>query len=399
MGLASQFPEINLLITRGVGPLFAAYCFFLFIQKPVRLPPELYLYGAFVLWCLSGLWVTTDFYAYWNYLKLIAQIEILFLCIVVIVARTGDVRHIFLALIWIAILLILIMLFSQKVLLELEYNESYRLSSVGLNPNGVGFMFLSGVMGLAFFWFKYKSILIRYLFIVIMAIFSIGIIYTASRKSFLVLLLFISLWLYFYYIKETLKRPVLIVPIVLTAFLLLQFYDYVSDYTLLGKRLHQYNSVQEMTEENVRFLMMKEGWEFFKRSPIIGIGLAHFKIYSVTGGYAHSDYFEVLSTTGIGGTLLYFSIYVVLWRRLRRLLHKLSDPRIRYEINLFRVILICILSLGFGGPIFIDIMNLSTIFGIISYTYNIEQRITELRKDDFYHINAFNKRKLIKSSI
>lgn len=379
--LASQFPEINLLVTRVLSPLFALYCLFLYVNKPVRLPPEFYLYGAFVVWCLSGFLVIVDNSAFMDSFTLIAQAEILFFCIAVLIIKVGTVRHLFLMLIANSILLILILLFFQNAYFDLVYTDNYRLDSIGANSNGIGFFFLTSVMGLAYFWRRHNSNFTQILIIMLLILFSLGIIVTASRKSFLVLLVFIILWVYFCYIRVNFKRPVWIIPVILLIFVLNETYDYVSTQTYLGQRLNQYDTVQDFADKNNRYTMMVESWSFFTKSPIIGLGLGHFRIFSITSQGAHGDYFEVLSTTGAVGTILYFSIYLVFYRRLKRLLQYRLNPKTRYELSLFQAILISLLLLGLGQSTFMNLLFLPILFGIMAHSYNIEKLLLKSLKE------------------
>jgi O-antigen ligase len=69
-----------------------------------------------------------------------------------------------------------------------------------------------------------------------------------------------------------------------------------------------------------RALLYVKAFDLFLESPLIGVGLDVFATagidYRQIGNNSHSNYMEILSSTGLVGALLYFAIYVIWWRRL-----------------------------------------------------------------------------------
>lgn len=74
--------------------------------------------------------------------------------------------------------------------------------------------------------------------------------------------------------------------------------------------------------------LFEAGFRMFADYPVLGVGINQFRVHARSYGaskdvYAHSNYVEVIATTGIVGSMIYFSMYVVLilavWvtRRLR----------------------------------------------------------------------------------
>jgi O-antigen ligase len=68
-----------------------------------------------------------------------------------------------------------------------------------------------------------------------------------------------------------------------------------------------------------RATLYKKAFELFLESPLIGVGLDGFSTaglnYRQIGNNAHSNYMEILCSTGLLGALFYFSIYVYWWVR------------------------------------------------------------------------------------
>jgi O-antigen ligase len=72
-----------------------------------------------------------------------------------------------------------------------------------------------------------------------------------------------------------------------------------------------------------RAALYKKAFDLFLGSPLIGIGLDGFSTaglgYRQIGNNAHSNYMEILCSTGLLGALSYFSIYAYWWSRLHSL--------------------------------------------------------------------------------
>ncbi|MBV8252188.1 MAG: O-antigen ligase family protein [Chitinophaga sp.] len=68
------------------------------------------------------------------------------------------------------------------------------------------------------------------------------------------------------------------------------------------------------TEDRVRFI--REGWEQFTASPIIGYGAASFRYYYHF--YAHNNYIELLFGVGFLGPIIYYSIHLSILNKLRK---------------------------------------------------------------------------------
>jgi O-antigen ligase len=71
----------------------------------------------------------------------------------------------------------------------------------------------------------------------------------------------------------------------------------------------------------IRAALIRRGIDQALEHPILGIGLDNFSslrmgLIGTTGEYSHSNYIEILVSTGIPGLLLYVSMYVVLMSRL-----------------------------------------------------------------------------------
>lgn len=369
------YVELNFIVARIISPLFAIIVFVMFLQRPVQMPKEFFFYSLFILWCLTGYLVAINRTAFWGYWTLILQINVLFLCFVFLVSRIGHVNHVFAALLTVSVLLLVRAFFDPSLEFDLGQENAKQLSIERTGPNAIGYLMMAGFFAIAFFFerartFKWRMVLGGAAFCL-----SCGLVWAASRKAFMTSLLFFGLWLTMCYIRNIWEKPGRIFVIGLLVVFVTWGTNFVLDNTFLGMRMQQYESVETLYEKNKRFKMMAEGWSMFLSSPVIGVGLAQYAIHSSFGKYAHSDFFEVLSTTGAVGTLIYLGFYIVLWTRLAKLRRRLRSKRYRYDVNLLRAIFICVVVIGLGRPNFLDIYAMILLSILVGYSYFIELRI------------------------
>lgn len=80
------------------------------------------------------------------------------------------------------------------------------------------------------------------------------------------------------------------------------------------------------SSSRARVRMLATAAELWMKHPIFGVGLGGFIEYSEWNIAAHSGFGEVLAETGAVGFLLYYSIWLVVWLRLRRLRRHYAVP-------------------------------------------------------------------------
>lgn len=89
-----------------------------------------------------------------------------------------------------------------------------------------------------------------------------------------------------------------------------------------------------------RAMLYRKAFELTLENPLIGVGLDVFRTadirYRTIGNNSHSNYLEILASTGIVGAILYFSMYFFWWRRLLYLRPLLRDEKLagRYALSL-----------------------------------------------------------------
>ena len=367
----SELPGISKIMVL-YGLFFTALFFFYSLYFRLRLQRELIIYFIWIAWSITGAFIAVDIPFFIRGLIVIVQMGTLIFVIAGVVHIHHNISVIMLGIVIGSIIVTIFGLSSGDFSRVGEAGFKYQMEGFIGNPNDFAYIILFLIFGLLFFW-RFKLSTLWYIFLsTLIIIASLSIIYSGSRKGFLGLLAFLSLWYYFCYLKETTKRPLIsIITLLILCIFIYYITKYVMSSTYLGVRFGlEYN-------ESLRILLYKEGLNMIKSSPIFGVGLNNFSALSITKMYSHSDYIEVASTTGIIGFVLYFSIYVLLWRRLNRITNLTNDDQLLYIINLFKAAIIIILLLAFGRPNIDSKITWILLAGLIGYSWSIEKSLLE----------------------
>jgi O-antigen ligase len=138
----------------------------------------------------------------------------------------------------------------------------------------------------------------------------------------------------------------------------------------------------------LRLMMYKLGYEAFKSKPIFGGGWFYFSSYSGLGTYSHSNYMELLVTYGIIGFLIYYSMFLTVLVRLKRII-RLND----YAKLLFSMLLLIFINDFAAVSFSFNILNYQVL--ALGYLFiegiQKEKIMQNQRKDDVYEktINSY----------
>jgi O-antigen ligase len=373
LGLALQYrltflPQIN----RLVGIVLAGGYALAFTRKNLTIPTEILLFGGFLLWgIVTGAIVAIDRSLFTSIVQTLVQFWGLAWVIAGLAALRRDASVAFVPLIVCAVIIVGYGFISGDFAVAAGAESTSRASSIVSNPNEMGVYALLGVAGLLYYWKRAKRTILRVGIWGLIGMLTFGIVYSGSRKAFLVLIAFILLWLWFCYRREVFGK---LRNFLLVVFLLGSLYfiaNYALSSTVMGYRIQA--SINAGGLGDVRTGMYLEGWEFFRMNPIAGVGLGNFKAYSIYGSYSHSDFMEALSTTGIVGFLLYFAIYPIIWKRLTRLQKVSTDSEVHYHAELFKAFILVLLALAFTRINFESIITWEALAGIIGYTWALDR--------------------------
>lgn len=150
------------------------------------------------------------------------------------------------------------------------------------------------------------NLIFELLLCIMMGIVVIAQISAASRRGFLVLGMFLFAAISVYFIplrtryRSRMRFLMYITLTVLVIIMLLIMKDYLLQKTVLGARLLGANNTGDLARARYQAFALEQ----FKNHPILGIGLGGIA-YNV-GAYSHSMYYELISCTGLLGTIIFF---------------------------------------------------------------------------------------------
>ncbi|MFX4263243.1 O-antigen ligase family protein [Pelotomaculum propionicicum] len=254
----------------------------------------------------------------------------------------------------------------------LDYGQGRITMGINNNPNELG---ITMVLGVGSILYKLNLKKLGYSIIAFSAILLLVYvcILTGSRKAFISIVLLIIYWLTFIVFKdiralrltEKVKGIISLLLIIGFAYFILvpNFND-----SVLILRLTNLFEFGDETRQN----MYIEAFQFFKQSPLVGIGLNNFRAMSIYQGYSHSTYAETLACTGIVGCILYLSAYILIIFKYGKMVisnwDDFSLKQARIMLGIFGVLLF----LGIGIIHFYE-MTSSIAFGMIIAYNNINK--------------------------
>lgn len=97
-------------------------------------------------------------------------------------------------------------------------------------------------------------------------------------------------------------------------------------YNIIGKRFDYFNKNYDnggiTNAEPKRLELIKTGLQMFIDRPLVGYGHNAFYNFSTYHCYSHNDYIEMLSEGGVLGTLIYYSIYYLMFKHINLIVIK-----------------------------------------------------------------------------
>jgi O-antigen ligase len=226
--------------------------------------------------------------------------------------------------------------------------EGERAAGFALNSNSFAMTLVYATAIILYFFKAARSWILKAIFGITLISVATLIIASGSRAGFISFVILSAAWFLFSYGREVRKRPVtVIIMFIVLLFGLFILFSSLSG-TTMGKRLDEMMadfhgaSASAGSSIDLRQTMVKKGIQLIEKNPIIGIGLSQFAIVSGVGLYSHNNYLEIFCSTGIPGGILYYSIYLVLWLRMRRLGKILSDSKSKELVSMAKALIITI---------------------------------------------------------
>ncbi len=169
----------------------------------------------------------------------------------------------------------------------------------GLNTNTMSSFFMIMVFCSFYLLWKNRKTIINLLLIFMNMIVMVAQISAASRRGFIIIVLFIFLSIIFavipYKSKYSSKKKIAlyIFSAAMIAIALVYFKNYLLDNTVLGARLLGSFDGGDIARQKYQVFALEQ----FLAHPILGIGLGGIAYHM--GAYSHSMYYELISCTGL----------------------------------------------------------------------------------------------------
>ena len=281
---------------------------------------------------------------------------------------------------------IIISLFITSVLIFVRTPFSYwgliRIGDVtGLHVNIVGVrMAIGALLCLYFVGDSNISVKKKILYLICIVIFVLIGFFTGSKKSIFIILLGIILY-EFFVAKGIRKFSKLITYVGLAAVLWIFVMNNTYLYNVIGRRLESFietfsgNSNADLSYIERNYFIEKAK-ELFRMHPILGYGGDNFMSYMREIGYSHvayshNNYYELLSTLGIIGFLIYYFMWFKVFFDLIKVFIKNNSK----FILIFLIIISLILIMDYGNISYYSDFN--TILLVLSCYLVIDFRKSE----------------------
>jgi len=203
------------------------------------------------------------------------------------------------------------------IFINADFSKLTRYGSELGNVNAIGLILGIGLTFVVYFIIEENKL------VYLISIISIlpTILLTGSRKSFLFVFMNILIVL-FLKNKDNWKK---ILKFIISASIIILLGYYLTFnipifYEILGERIKNLFNFfsHEGTSEgsiNTRWIMIKFGYEIFKKRPLFGYGIGNFAVAYAQkiGGvftYSHNNFIELLTGIGIFGTIIYYYMQI-----------------------------------------------------------------------------------------
>lgn len=364
---------------------------------------EMRLWVLFILvGSVASLFVSVNQYQAIDRIMFFVQLTVLMFAMLTIVFIYGSPR---------LLLITNVLIFSVFILYLVATNQFntifYTVSSGGSklgdidNANSLAFMIINAVSSFVLLRVKKRKRVFGKIFSII---FITGLVFvilqTGSRKSSLSLIVYFFIWYILCWMpqQKTKKTPLklLLIPISVVGIIILvqKLVPLIAENTYMGYRFQKALLTGSKGDQS-RLTMYREAWELFKVRPLFGIGFDQFRMHSVTGMYSHSDYAEILSTTGLVGTIIYFPIYFLLSYKLFKIRRFTKIGTSAWKMSgCFLASLAVQLFLGLGSVSYSSISHWKIIIPMVGFTMLFKYH-TKSAVQDEGNINEFKPNKRV----
>jgi O-antigen ligase len=248
-----------------------------------------------------------------------------------------------------------------------------RMSSVYTNANALGIACVYGMFGAGYLLYDSNTGRFRPWIATAIPLLVVVQLRTGARLSLVGVAVYALAWVAFALrgIRKGAQRALIVGALVLSVV-------YVGRNPSIGTSI----AVQRLRTTRIsgegghdRFWLYATGWRAFLASPLYGAGLGNFELTYGEGAYTHSDFMEVLASTGLVGFVLYMAVYVLLWRRLSRCQARSrgGSAEVAYRLGSYKAALVGFLFISVGNPNFLYPPAWVILGAIVGHSHVLEE--------------------------
>ena len=343
------------------------------IRGHLQLSPEIFLFALFVLWASFGFLVAANTSIWMLRFRTMIQ---LFVMVVII---SSCCRNLKTAKLLLFSFLIGCAIIAVAAIKSGDYKRAFvsgedRTTALALNQNTFGMIMVYSTAVVLYYFASFKKLILKAGCILVLLVLGLLVISTGSREGFASYLLMFFLWFFFTYRKEIVRHPGTVLMAGLAVLGIVTFFIYKASDTLLAERFQRLEGGLSGSDL-LRYRLYKEAISLTIKNPILGVGLDNFAVVTGFELYAHSNYVEVSSTTGIPGFLIYYAMMAILWFRLRKLGKWNANPRQLALVNMAKAFLLVRLAGDFTRVTYYSKPNWIFLAILIGWSYCLQRKM------------------------
>lgn len=331
---------------------------------------EVKVFILFILYCISATLVFASYKS--NSISSIFQLLlniILMIVTIYIILRDKNIK-------FCVITVVLIMSCMSCYAIFNSTDSSVRLAlTESSNSNEFAHNALCGLLLIPLLY-KRKSRMSNMVLVIISLVLIVSIVFSGSRMTLICLILYTFCFFgkilpnMISYESKSNKKIMTLLIMVIVVFIIVNYIPVLRN-TLIYERMISLIDVFKTQEGDGvgRWILYEKAWEFFKINPLFGIGYGNYAAYYY-GIYSHSTYAEMLSCTGILGTLILSSLCIVLHKEYKKILR--FDNINILESNVMYSIMIVLFVLSIGEILMYKIIYFIIIGILIGYRVNYQ---------------------------
>ena len=319
------FSRLLALVLMG---LLAAYAL---MKGSIKLPTVAVIYGAFTIWCfITAIWAYNIDLAFTKSTTM-AQLFILLFLLYFYLDTEDKFDHLIATISTAGTIFAIYVIASMGATVFIEGLEAgLRLGGEIDNVNSIGITCASTAL-IAFWRVLYKK---NFRYLIPLFLCTLVAFATGSRKALLAIVVAI---IFLFVLKGNSIKKLGFVFLGALVLVGLYFILQLPIFSGIMSRTERFLNLflgegRVDTSTLTRLEMIEAGWQEFLKAPLGGVGVGNSSFiteeYIGRSTYLHNNYIELLATTGIIGTVIYYLLHFIPIRKLFGLVRKQNDEAI-----------------------------------------------------------------------